>query len=271
MNKLLAGACAAVLVFAWAGASAQAQDEPAPEGPEAPAPETPEEGPERAPEGPEPPPGAGEAEDDPAALLGVPYFPLEEGRRWHYRVQFRIEPAEGGDSDAGPEDSSEGDHYLDVYVAGAVQVGEKQAVALEWKLDQALAQRSYFRVEGGVLFCLKRLQGSAEHVKEFTLSPPQRFLPSKPAVGEEWTWTGLSGPASGTQRFKVLREEELRLPVGTFKTLVVESEFTGEDDSRGKTTRWLAPGVGIVKEVSEVRTPKQVFRSEGSLLKFEKP
>lgn len=261
--------CLALLPgLAWAQ-----DDPPSPEGDPPPVeePENPPETPPEGPVGPAPPPGGASAASEAEALVGVSYFPLEEGRRWHYRVQFRIEPAEGGDSDAGPEDSSEGDHYLDVYVAGVVTVGDKQAVALEWKLDQALAQRSYFRFEDGVLLCLKRLQGSAEHVKEFTLSPPQRFLPAEPTVGQEWTWTGKSGPGAGTQRFKVLRAEELRLPIGTFQTLVVESEFTGEDDSRGKTTRWLAPGVGIVKEVSEVRTPKQLFRSEGSLVKFERP
>lgn len=224
-----------------------------------------------------PPPGADAAPEAPStadearALQGVDYFPLHEGRRWHYRVQFRIDPAEGGARDRAEMDPSEGEHLLDVYVAGVVKVGEKQAVALEWKLDQALAQRSYFRVEDGVLLCLKRLQGAAEHVKEFLLSPPQRFLPGAPTVGQEWSWAGKSGPSSGTQTFKVLRAEDVTLPAGTFQTLVVESEFVGEDDSRGKTTRWLAKGVGIVKEISEVRTPKQVFRSEGVLIRAESP
>ncbi len=208
-------------------------------------------------------------EEERDALSGVNYFPLEVGRRWHYKVKFAIQPADGGARDQATTDD-QGDHYLDVYVADPVKINNVRVAALEWKLDQALAQRSYFRVQGDALHCFRRLQGASEHVKDFTLDPPQPVVPKILKVGQEWTWTGRSGPSAGKQTFKVLREETIELPSGTFKALVLETEFTGEDDSRGKTTRWLAPGVGLVKEISEVRTPKQVFRSEGVLIRYEK-
>jgi hypothetical protein len=239
------------LAFAVCGMTS-AQDTPTPE--KAPAPEkAPTEGPE----------------EERNALSGVNYFPLDAGRRWHYKVKFVIQPADGGARDEATKDD-QGDHYLDVYVADPVKIDNVRVAALEWKLDQALAQRSYFRVKGDSLVCFRRLQGANEHVKDFTLDPPQPVVPKVLKVGQEWTWKGRSGPSAGQQTFKVLRAETLELPSGTFKTLVLETEFTGEDDSRGKTTRWLAPGVGLVKEISEVRTPKQVFRSEGVLVRYEK-
>ncbi|RMG12391.1 MAG: hypothetical protein D6731_13795 [Planctomycetota bacterium] len=225
---------------------------------------------------PEAAPDPGPESTDPAAearaLRGVRYFPLEEGRRWLYRLRSRLEPAEGGEEEDEKEEAGapdESQHRLDVYVTDPVPVDGAKAAVLEWKLDGVLAQRSYFRLGQDFLLCLRRLQGSGEHVKEFSLVPPQQFLPAAPKVGMEWSWAGKSGPSSGTQRFRIVRSERIEVPAGSFETLVVESEFTGEDDSRGKTTRWLAPGVGIVKEVSEVRTPTQRFRSEGVLVKYE--
>jgi hypothetical protein len=209
--------------------------------------------------------------DEEAALAGVPYYPLEVGRRWFYRVNFAIQPAEGGARDNPDDDDAGGEHYLDVYVAEPILLKGVRVAALEWKLDQALAQRSYFRVEEDVLRCFRRLQGASESVKDFTLTPPQPTLPRNPTVGQTWTWEGTSGPSEGTQTWTVVRKESLTVPAGTFEAIVVESTFTGEDDSRGKTTRWLVKGLGLVKEISEVRTPKQVFRSEGLLVKFEKP
>jgi hypothetical protein len=210
--------------------------------------------------------------DEEQALAGVEFFPLDVGRRWYYRVKFSILPVDGGAKDANEDaDEAAGDHYLDVYVAEPVMLKGVRVAALEWKLDQALAQRSYFRVEADNLLCYRRLQGASESVKDFTLIPPQPTVPRKLAVGQEWSWEGTSGPSAGTQTFKVVRKEALNLPAGKFEALVVESTFTGEDDSRGTTTRWLVKDVGLVKEISEVRTPKQVFRSEGVLVKFEKP
>ncbi len=258
----LAISCSACLLLPLA---VRAQDEPEPT--------PPVETPPRAdpPPTPEPKKSAEDEQAEAKALAGVEYFPLDQGRRWRYRVRFRILPAaEEAEEGAQPE-AEEGEHHVDVYVTEPVKIGEQKAAALEWKLDQVLSQRAYFRVKDGNLLCLRRLQGASVHVKEFVLTPAQPTLKETLEVGQEWSWEGKSGPSAGKQTFKVLRAEDVESPAGTFKTLVVEAEFTGEDDSRGKTTRWLAPGVGLVKEISWVRTPKHVFHTEGVLIRFEKP
>ncbi len=237
-----------------------AQDEP---------PAPPEAAPEPAP-APAPDEDPGEAPGAPD-LNGVDYFPLEAGRRWTYRVAFVIEPVGGKPGGQRAETGDSGEHRMDVYVAEALKIDDRMVAALEWKLDQDLAQRSYFLVSDGYLRCVKRLQGFAEHVKEFTLSPPQPVVPVKVEVGQKWTWKGKAGAGPGKQTFQVLREESVESPAGTFQTLVVQAVFEGEDDSRGVMTRWLAAGVGIVREVSEVRTSLQVFRTEGILVKYEAP
>ena len=129
-------------------------------------------------------------EDEAKVLAGVPYFPLDLGRRWRYLVKFQIMPAAGGDKDPPQPDASEGEHHVDVYVAAPVKIAGQKAASLESKLDQVLSQRAYFRVEKGSLRCLKRLQGSSEHVKEFVLAPSQPTLKETVSVGDTWSGEG---------------------------------------------------------------------------------
>lgn len=246
---------ALLLLLAGAGAL-PAQDQPPPpvEGQGDPAPEAP----------PPPPPQSDEA----LLTQGVTHFPLEPGRRWHYQVEFSIEPA-----GAGSEGTAERTpHTMDVYVVDPQPLPTGQRVAVvEWRLDQELAQRDFFLVTPEGVACVKRIQGFGEHMKEFVLTPPQLVAREGLAVGQEWTWEGKVNGVTSRQRFKVEAEETLETPAGTFQTLRLLLQFEGEDDSRGVTRRWLAPGVGIVKDESEVKTAAAVFRTQGILSRFEVP
>lgn len=197
-------------------------------------------------------------------LEGVTWFPLQQNRRWTYRVTFAIESTAGEAQE--PEQNA---HTLDVYVTEPQTIDGRQVAALEWKLDGELAQRSFFVTRDKVLYCVKRIQGFGEHMKEFSLVEAQPNAREDLAVGQEWVWQGKAGPTPGRQTFKVVREEEVVTPAGTFKALVLQIEFTGEDESRGTTTRWLVKGLGIVREVSEVRTATSIFRTEGTLSRYE--
>lgn len=228
-------------------------DKPAPgPGTEAPAPPTKTEVP--------PPPASGQ----PGSTAGVEHFPLESTCRWSYLLTFTVE------SDSKPEEPA--DHRLEVYVAEPQVVDGKPAVVLEWKLDGDLSQREYFSVEEGVVRCVKRIHGYGEHMKEYSIDPPMETARRGLAPGQEWSWNGKTGPIVGKQTFKVApATKKVEVPAGTFDALEVTIEFEGEDDSRGKTTRWLAPGVGVVREVSEVRTASTVFRSEAQLSSYSGP
>ena len=218
--------------------------------------------PSPTPAAPSPTPSAVPAAD---GLEGVPYFPLEAGRRWTYRITWTIETL----GEETKQAQKRAEHRLDAFVAQPQQLGGKSVALLEWKLDGTLAQRSYYRVEEGYLRCLRRIHHQAENVKEFSFEPAQPVLPLAPQVGQEWSWEGKNGVDSGKQSFKVLRSESIETGAGTFDALVVETSYEGEED-KGTLTRWLVRGVGIVKEVSELRTAVAVIRSEGLLARFDK-
>lgn len=225
-------------------APAPATDKPAPPATEKPVPEA----------APKPAPGA----------QGVDHFPLDPARRWSYSLRYTIEPTAGK-----PDEKEDTEHVLDCYVAEPQTLGGQVVHVLEWKLDGELAQRCYFTVDQGKVHCVKRIHGFGEHMKEFVLDPPQENVRAAMAIGTDWVWTGKAGPAAGKQTFRVVRQEKVELPAGTYDALVLEATFEGEDDTRGTTLRWLASGVGIVREVSEVRTANAVFRTEAKLTRVE--
>jgi hypothetical protein len=199
---------------------------------------------------------------------GLDLFPLEQGYRWSFQVKWSIEPKSTGEQALPPEESVQS---LEVYVAPPQAVGGAPTSVVEWKLDGDLSQRCYFVVRGRSVLCVKRIQGFGEHMKEFNLDPGQPVVRDALKVGDTWTWEGKINGVDSQQTFSVLREEELQTPAGTFPTIVIQVEYTGEDDSRGWTRRWLAPGIGIVKDESEVETPDSVFRTEGILVRYETP
>ena len=219
----------------------------------------------KPPEAPKPPEGA-QAADEALLTRGVSAFPLEPGRRWHYQLEQSIEPTAGGEGTA-----ERTVHTLDAYVIDPQQLGELRVAVLEWKLDQELALREFFQVTKEGVTCVKRRQGYGERMKESAFAPAQLVVRTGLAVGQEWRWEGKHNGVAGRQTFKVLAEEALETPAGTFQTLVLEVKYEGDDESRGATRRWLAAGVGIVKDESEVRTPAAVFRTEAVLTRFEGP
>lgn len=200
------------------------------------------------------------------ALRGVPYFPLEPGRRWTYRTTWSVETiGEAG----GQEPKKRAEHRLDVFAAQHQKLAGKLVSLLEWKVDGTLAQRSYFRVEEGYLRCLRRIHHQAENIRQWDFTPAQPVLPVAPQVGQDWSWEGKNGEDPGKQTFKVLRTEEVETGAGKFQAIVVESVYEGEED-KATLTRWLVKDVGIVKEVSELKTAVALIRTEGVLARFDK-
>ena len=200
------------------------------------------------------------------ALQGVPYFPLAPGRRWTYRMTWSVETL--GESGA-QAPTKRAEHRLDVFAAQHQKLAGKLVSLLEWKVDGTLSQRSYFRVEEGYLRCLRRIHHQAENIRQWDFTPAQPVLPVAPQVGQEWNWEGKNGEDPGTQTFKVLKTEKVETGAGTFEAIVVQSSYEGEED-KGTLTRWLVKDVGIVKEVSELRTAVAVIRTEGLLARFDK-
>jgi hypothetical protein len=197
-------------------------------------------------------------------------FPLEDGRTWRYELKQWI--ATTSAEEGQPEDTEPPRvHRLDVSTGEGLKIDGKDARCLEWRLDDEPAQKAYYFDNVDSILCARRILGAGEHAHEYTLTPPQPVITGDLVVGATWTWTGKVGPSSGKQQFQVLREEKVKAgPLGELGCVVIRMNFTGDDDSTGVSVKWLSPGVGLVREETEVKAESQVYRTLGVLTKFEK-
>jgi hypothetical protein len=106
--------------------------------------------------------------------------------------------------------------------------------------------------------------GTGEH--EMPTPRPLLKLPAKP--GDQWTYE-LRAPDGAEQprtTYTVGKEEEVEVPAGKFKAIRVDSMMTlpgGADQPTIRGSAWHAPGVGLIKSVSDAggRERTQVLKS----------
>ena len=112
----------------------------------------------------------------------------------------------------------------------------------------AVIQREWLRrADGGDLLCPRRVVGG----QEIHLYPPQPHLKAGLAPGMTWTWEGSLEHGKAKATYTVEAEETVKVPAGEFKALRLRVETTAEK-GKGRVTRWLARGVGMVKEEAEL-------------------
>jgi hypothetical protein len=286
-----AGVFSLTLTLAVAAAAARAQDNPPapppqPQGQASPAPAPAPSATPAAPKPPEPAPAPKQdtkAPDPSKPVLGEPVaagtvarkglFPLDEGRTWRYELRTWLMPSSSEDG-VQEEIEPPRSHHLDVRVVESDKIDGRDARCLEYKLDDEPAQRAYFFEDAGAVLCPRRVLGAGEHVHKYDFAPPQPTLSGDLAVNSTWEWKGKVGSVGGKQSFKVLGEAKVvthSKEVGTVDAIVVQSIVENDDDSKGVTTKWFAPGWGIVRELTEVKAEKETFRTEAILSKATRP
>ncbi len=159
------------------------------------------------------------------AVAEPDYFPLKTGMKWTYqfvgaqKFEYTVEVAR-----------VEGQKALVRTIMPAV-------LTQEWYLKDA---------EGLELTGMEDPDGTKAEYKPFR---PYLKGPLKP--GTTWTWTGKLGPSADiTDSNKIVSTSQIKVPAGTFTCLVVETTTTQAGGSL-KQTSYYAPGVGLVKYVSE--------------------
>jgi len=87
------------------------------------------------------------------------------------------------------------------------------------------------------------------------LDPPLPLLklPAKP--GETWDWTNPTD--RGKHTFKIRGEEEVTVPAGKYKAVVVE-QVQMRAGKPVRTVYWFAPDVGLVKAATKLDKHEQV-------------
>ena len=158
------------------------------------------------------------------------YYGLAHGAQWHYRGHLRF---------ASQPDS-------EVVVVSAFVTEMPPAAVLPDKAERTfqLAWRVAGKDAGTDTIILRddRVLARVSVATGLGLVPLLQ-APVLPDASWEWQTAGQSG------RGRILREETVTVPAGTYQTIAVEHTQATQSARPQRSTRWLAPGVGVVRFV----------------------
>lgn len=163
------------------------------------------------------------------------YFPLKVGDSWTYR-------------------NDEDESQFTVKVIGE----EKQADGtVLYQVERLVGTRLHYwytKAPGWVLV-LREAYADQEGMS-VTHEPPRQHLKSPLAAGAKWTWKGKSVTGADVTEINVVEGPQVvTTPAGRFRAMKVVSRIT-EGDAGVTRTYWYAPGVGLVKTLTETPTLK---------------
>ena len=162
-----------------------------------------------------------------------PLFPVAPGYKWTLAVK--------SDAQTGEEETA---------VGGERNVGGVRGTIFEMRQGgKTYRQEVYHADTKGVTL----LQAGTDDM--MTMSPPIPLLQLPVKEGEVLPWNGVlhfqKSSAPGTALSRVSGQETVKTPAGTFHTYRLDTVIittVGGQQVSFPATRWLAPGVGIVKQ-----------------------
>jgi hypothetical protein len=116
--------------------------------------------------------------------------------------------------------------------------------------------REWLRADEHGVLCGQRQEGAVTAV----LDPPQRFLDFPLEVGKRWSWKGTANGLPCESTSLVTGRERLVLPIGTIEDAWrIDTVTLGRKGDKLERSIWLAPGLGLVQEVSHAESQGRSF------------
>ncbi len=173
------------------------------------------------------------------------YFPLAVGSTWVYQTNF------------GPD--------ITARITGTERVSDVECFVLEQvmrDLPNSPAIRYYYAKKDDKVALYKNKAPQESYMVEFVFESALVILQYPLSIGKAWSsevkqkWTAIgqqgeydSGVYKMSKNSKVLGQETITVPVGTFKCYKVES-IEKVDEGSEQVIKWYAAGVGVVQEVA---------------------
>ena len=158
------------------------------------------------------------------------YFPLRVGDSWTYR-------------------NDEDDSEFTVKVIGE----EKQADGtILFQVEKMVGTRIHYWYTKAPGWVLMRREAYADQEGQSVAHEPARqYLKSPLAAGAKWTWKGKGATGMDVLEINVVEGPQVvTTPAGRFRAMKVVSRVR-EGDASVTRTNWYAPGVGLVKTLTE--------------------
>jgi hypothetical protein len=183
-------------------------------------------------------------------LKETPYYPLQVGTTWHYRV---------------------GEGKIVVRVVNHEKVGDVLCALIETTRDGKVAGSEHLAVTADGVYrydisyplplnpadARAKSKTGSEAVKE-SFKPPILVLKLPPKKGDSWKIDCKGQGKAFRGSYKVDDEKEITVPAGKYKTFVVVSQdLEGTSLKPAPTiTTYYADGIGMVKQLIEIGTDK---------------
>ena len=150
-------------------------------------------------------------------------------------------------------------------VTAVAEEEELSTFAIETERDGKVVQSEGYVVDStGVYRATSGQYGAAR------IEPRMPVLPADAKPGSSWNWSGAfvegENTVAAAARFRLLPAEKVVTKAGTFDAYKLEQVITiGGGSAPTRNTMWLAPGVGMVKQV----TDDGITRVEAELVKYK--
>ena len=194
-------------------------------------------------------------------------YPLAIKTRWTYEMVQEFSPGvRPSELDAALMKGNRLETTLVSEVAGTDLIAGARYARVESRHDGRLWLTEWLRVTPEGLFLAK----TTEDGKETVITPPQKMISAHMTGGETWSWKASDAPV--TMRTVVVGRESSEVPAGTFDATKMVHDIRmvlPQAKIRASNSRWFSPGVGYVRQESEVYAGERLLtRTKLSLIAF---
>jgi hypothetical protein len=197
-----------------------------------------------------------------------PQYPLAIKTRWTYEMRQEFGPGvHASEQDAALVKGNVLETTLVTEVMGSDMIGGAKYSRVESRHDGRVWLTEWMRLTPEGLFLAK----TNENGNETIMTPPQQLLAPAMAAGKSWSWKASDAPVS--IRTVVVGKDPADVPAGKFDTTKIVHELTmvlPEAAVRSSNSRWFSPGVGYIRQESEVYAGERLLtRTRLRLLAFD--
>lgn len=200
-----------------------------------------------------------------ALAAGEQFIPTKKGTTWQYNMTQEVGE---GISLSGSKSEADGKVRAPVIyrIDGMENVDGKDLIEFEMHRDGVLTNTDLMTVDERGIICWGRINLEGDLVE---LDPPQTMIAAPLKAGASWEFDGQVADLKAHQHYDVIGEEDVAVPAGKFHAFRIRGEQTLP--SRTTIDRWFVPGIGIVKDVTTVRSDSGDLVQRISLELQERP
>ncbi len=183
-----------------------------------------------------------------AAALAAPMIPTAPGTAWRYNLTEEI--GKGLDVANAKRDADGKIRCPVLYrLEGIQNIDGKNLLKFEMHRDGLITNTDFLIVDENGIACWGRMNLDGETVR---FNPPQIIVSAPLKTGAHWDFNGQAGDFAVRQRYDLVGEEDIEVPAGEFHAFHIHGEQTAP--SPMTIERWFAPGTGIIKDVTIMRS-----------------